>query len=133
MIEQKRAAYILSVAHMATEFGDSFKWIKPIHSGEPTMPQYIPLTNNCDLPCLAIDSHAPLADLHNNALLRIRVATELLESFARNEMMGADGQDLQCVSQAAALLLRDGCDVLDVLGRQLRRGSDSAGGGSLQG
>ena len=50
------------------------------------MPQYIPLTNNCDLPCLAIDSHAPLADLHNNALLRIRVATELLESFARNEM-----------------------------------------------
>lgn len=36
------------------------------------MPQYIPLTNNCDLPCLAIDSHAPLADLHNNALLRIR-------------------------------------------------------------
>ena len=49
------------------------------------------------------------------------------------EMMGADGQDLQCVSQAAALLLRDGCDVLDVLGRQLRRGSDSAGGGGLQG
>ncbi|NBA97500.1 short-chain dehydrogenase [Pseudomonas sp. R5(2019)] len=91
------------------------------------MPQYIALTNNCDLPCLAIDSHAPLADLHHNALLRIRIATQLLESLARNELMSADGTDLQYVSQATAVLMRDGCDLLDVLGRNLPRDRDTTG------
>ncbi|NBA96381.1 short-chain dehydrogenase [Pseudomonas sp. R5(2019)] len=85
------------------------------------MPQYIPLTDiDLDTPALMIDSQASLVSIHATALYRIRSATQMMESLARTEITHVDGTDLQHIAQAATMLLRDGCDLLDVLGRQLK-------------
>ncbi|TVT83211.1 hypothetical protein [Pseudomonas sp. H3(2019)] len=74
------------------------------------MSRYMPITGlDCNVPSLLIDTEAPLDVLHETAAFRIRSATQLLETFALHE-----------VAQALVISLRDGCDLLDVIGRHLR-------------
>ena len=82
---------------------------------------YIPLTAiDCTTPALLIDRNAPLDVLHANAAARVLAVTQLMETFANRELAEADAIDLKHLAYTAVLLLRDGCDVLDVLGWRLR-------------
>ena len=82
---------------------------------------FIPLTAiDCTIPALLIDRNAPLDVLHANAVARVLAVTQLMESFSSREMQQADAVDLKHLATVAAHLLRDGCDLLDVLGWRLR-------------
>ena len=82
---------------------------------------YIPLTAiDCTIPALLIDRNAPLDVLHANAAARVLAVTQLMEMFSSREMQQADSIDLKHLATVAAQLLRDGCDLLDVLGWRLR-------------
>ena len=82
---------------------------------------YIPLTAiDCTIPALLIDRNAPLDVLHANAVARVLAVTQLMEMFSSREVQEADSVDLKHVATVATLLLRDGCDLLDVLGWRLR-------------
>ncbi|KOX66852.1 short-chain dehydrogenase [Pseudomonas psychrophila] len=86
-----------------------------------TNSSYIPLTAiDCTIPALLIDRNAPLDVLHANATARILAVTQLMEMFSSREMQQADAVDLKHLATVAAHLLRDGCDLLDVLGWRLR-------------
>ncbi len=82
---------------------------------------YIPLTAiDCTIPALLIDRNAPLDVLHANAAARVLAVTQLMETFASRYVQNADAVDLKHLATTAMMLLRDGCDVLDVLGWRLR-------------
>lgn len=82
---------------------------------------HIPMTNNdCDIPVLLVSTQAPLDVLHSNAATRFLAVTQMMESLASLDITQAKGADVQQLAHAAAMLLRDGCDVMDVLGRQIR-------------
>ncbi len=82
---------------------------------------FIPLTAiDCTIPALLIDRNAPLDVLHANAAARLLAVTQLMEMFSSREMQQADSIDLKHLATVAAQLLRDGCDLLDVLGWRLR-------------
>ncbi|OZY60679.1 short-chain dehydrogenase [Pseudomonas lundensis] len=82
---------------------------------------YIPLTAiDCTIPALLIDRNAPLDVLHANAAARVLAVTQLMETFAARDVENADAVDLKHLATTAMLLLRDGCDLLDVLGWRLR-------------
>ena len=86
-----------------------------------THPPFIPLTAiDCTIPALLIDRNAPLDVLHANAIARILAVTQLMEMFSSREVQEADSVDLKHVATVATQLLRDGCDLLDVLGWRLR-------------
>lgn len=86
-----------------------------------TFSPFIPLTAiDCTIPALLIDRNAPLDVLHANAIARILAVTQLMEMFSSREVQEADSVDLKHVAAVATLLLRDGCDLLDVLGWRLR-------------
>ena len=86
-----------------------------------TYPPFIPLTAiDCTIPALLIDRNAPLDVLHANAIARILAVTQLMEMFSSREVQEADSVDLKHVATVATQLLRDGCDLLDVLGWRLR-------------
>ena len=81
----------------------------------------IPMTAiDCLIPCMLIDTQTPPDVIHANAAARILAVTHLLESVSRLEGFIADSVDLKHITQAAALLLRDGCDLMDALGRRLQ-------------
>ncbi|MFO3674801.1 short-chain dehydrogenase [Pseudomonas protegens] len=83
--------------------------------------QYIPITGiDCLIPCLFIDKTTPLDVLHANGTARLLAVTQLLESLSRAEFKSADDTDLQHISNAAAILLRDSCDLLGVMGWRLQ-------------
>ena len=82
---------------------------------------YIPLTAiDCTIPALLIDRNAPLDVLHANAAARVLAVTQLMETFASRDVQNADAVDLKHLATTAMMLLRDGCDVLDVLGWRLK-------------
>ncbi|WP_321836079.1 short-chain dehydrogenase [Pseudomonas kulmbachensis] len=82
---------------------------------------FVPLTAiDCTIPALLIDRNAPLDVLHANAAARVLAVTQLMEMFSSREMQQADSIDLKHLATVAAQLLRDGCDLLDVLGWRLR-------------
>ncbi|POA59108.1 hypothetical protein C1889_01850 [Pseudomonas sp. FW507-12TSA] len=82
--------------------------------------RFMPLTSNdYDIPALLVDTQAPLDALHEAAIHRIRAATQLLESIASQDHLGGNPQLLQDFAQLCVIPLRDGCDLLDVLGRRL--------------
>ena len=84
------------------------------------MTRYIPLTgNDCTLPALLIDTHVPLDVLHEAAAQRIRAVTQLLENLAFREQINTDAVVLHDFAQLLAIPLRDGCDLMDVIGRRL--------------
>ncbi|MEB0223236.1 short-chain dehydrogenase [Pseudomonas sp. 10S4] len=85
------------------------------------MNPHIPMTNNdSDIPVLMIATQAPLDVLHSSAATRFLAVTQMMESLASLDITRAKGADVQQLAHAAAMLLRDGCDVMDVLGRQIR-------------
>ncbi len=85
------------------------------------MNPHMPMTNNeCDIPVLLVATQAPLDVLHSNAATRFLAGTQMMESLASLDITQAKGADVQQLAHAAAMLLRDGCDVMDVLGRQIR-------------
>ncbi len=82
---------------------------------------FIPLTAiDCTIPALLIDRNAPLDVLHANAVARVLAVTQLMEMFSTREVQQADSVDLKHLATVSAQLLRDGCDLLDVLGWRLR-------------
>ena len=79
------------------------------------MDRYMPVTGiDCSVPSLLIDTEAPLDVLHETAAYRIRTATQLLESFACGEGVHSE------LARVLVTSLRDGCDLLDVVGRRLK-------------
>ncbi|MDT3230390.1 MULTISPECIES: hypothetical protein [Pseudomonas] len=84
------------------------------------MNRYITLTgNDCTIPALIIDTQAPLDVLHEAAAYRIRAVTQLLENLAFREEISSDAVVLHDFAQLLAIPLRDGCDLMDVIGRRL--------------
>ena len=82
---------------------------------------FVPLTAiDCTIPALLIDRNAPLDVLHANAVARVLAVTQLMEMFSSREVQQADSVDLKHLATVSAQLLRDGCDMLDVLGWRLR-------------
>ena len=79
------------------------------------MDRYMPVTGiDCTVPSLLIDTQAPLDVLHETAAYRIRTATQLLESYASSEGVHSE------LARVLVTSLRDGCDLMDVVGRRLR-------------
>ncbi|WP_300730884.1 short-chain dehydrogenase [Pseudomonas sp.] len=82
---------------------------------------HIPLTAiDCLSPALLIDRNAPLDVLHANAIARVLAVTQLMETFSSRDVQSADGVDLKHLATTATILLRDGCDLLNVLGWRLQ-------------
>jgi hypothetical protein len=73
-----------------------------------------------DFHALLIDTEAPLDVLHEMADYRIRAVTQLLENLAMREEIHSDAVVLHDFARVLAISLRDGCDLLDVIGRRLR-------------
>lgn len=85
------------------------------------MERYTPLTGIDLVPAsLLIDSEAPLDVLHAMADYRIRTVTQVLENIAFRGEMETDAVVLSDFAQLVAIPLRDGCDLMDVIGRRLR-------------
>ncbi|MGC5698588.1 short-chain dehydrogenase [Pseudomonas sp. NFXW11] len=83
--------------------------------------QYIPITGiDCLVPCLYIDKTAPLDVLYANGAARLLAVTQLMESLSRTELKNVDDSDLKHISNVAAILLRDSCDLLGVMGWRLQ-------------
>ncbi|WP_339529467.1 hypothetical protein [Pseudomonas mucidolens] len=80
----------------------------------------MPLTgHDCTIPALLIDTQAPLDVLHAAAAHRIRAVTQLLENLAFREEISSDAVILHDLAHLIAIPLRDGCDLMDVIGRKL--------------
>lgn len=83
--------------------------------------RYMALTSNdCSIPTLLIDTEAPLDVLHEAAAHRIRAVAQLLENIASDDNLLGNPALLQDFAQLCVIPLRDGCDLLDVLGRRLQ-------------
>ncbi|WP_460137663.1 hypothetical protein [Pseudomonas sp. S1_E04] len=80
----------------------------------------MPLTgHDSSIPALVIDTQAPLDVLHEAAAYRIRAVTQFLENLAFREDISSDAVVLHDFALLLAIPLRDGCDLLDVIGRKL--------------
>ena len=83
--------------------------------------RFMALTSNCnDMPTLFVDTHAPLDVLTDAASYRIRAVTQVLEILSMRGSIECDLMILSDFALLCAIPLRDGCDVLDVIGRRLR-------------
>ena len=83
--------------------------------------RFMALTSNCgDMPTLFVDTHAPLDVLYETANYRIRAVTQVLENLSMRGSIECESFILSDFSLLCAIPLRDGCDVLDVIGRRLR-------------
>jgi hypothetical protein len=86
-----------------------------------SMERYMPLTGIDLIPAsLLIDTQAPLDVLQAMADYRIRTVTQVLENIAFRAELGCDTVVLTDFSKLLAIPLRDGCDLMDVIGRRLR-------------
>jgi hypothetical protein len=86
-----------------------------------TPDRYMPITGpDCTVPTLLIDTHAPLDALHDAAAFRIRAVTQVLENLALRDGISSDAVVLQDFALLLSIPLRDGCDLLDVIGRRLQ-------------
>ena len=85
------------------------------------MERYMPLTGIDLIPAsLLIDTQAPLDVLQAMADYRIRTVTQVLENIAYRSELGCDTVVLEDFSKLLVIPLRDGCDLMDVIGRRLR-------------
>jgi hypothetical protein len=83
--------------------------------------RFMALTSNCnDMPTLFVDTRAPLDILTEAASYRIRAVTQVLENLSMRGSVECDSMILSDFALLCAIPLRDGCDVLDVIGRRLR-------------
>jgi hypothetical protein len=88
---------------------------------DSTMERYLPLTGIDLIPAsLLIDTQAPLDVLQAMADYRIRTVTQVLENIAYRAEIGCDTVVLADFSKLLVIPLRDGCDLMDVIGRRLR-------------
>lgn len=86
------------------------------------MPQFRPLQGNFSAEnTLYIDTEARTCDLLETATHRIKAARNLLNSVVCLCVKDAEGHDLEHFSNAAHILIQDGCDALDALGWNLTR------------
>ncbi|MBC3346876.1 hypothetical protein HU811_09550 [Pseudomonas sp. SWRI196] len=84
------------------------------------MPRYMPITGIDFTPAtLLIDTEAPLDVLFETADYRIRTVTQVLENIAFRSDITSDTV-LTDFCKLLTTSLRDGCDVMDVIGRRLR-------------
>ncbi|WP_460132373.1 hypothetical protein [Pseudomonas sp. S1_E04] len=84
------------------------------------MNRYIPLRgHDSTIPALMIDTQAPIDVLYDAAAYRIRAVTQFLENLAFREEISSDAVVLHDCALLLAIPLRDGCDLLDVVGRKL--------------
>lgn len=84
------------------------------------MNRYMPITGiECSIPSLLFDTQAPIDVLQQTADFRIRTATQALEALTQDQITG-NARGLHEVACLSALVLRDGCDLMDVIGRRLR-------------
>ncbi|OLF53304.1 hypothetical protein [Pseudomonas chlororaphis] len=85
------------------------------------MNRYMPITGiDNNFPSLLIDTQAPIDVLHDTAAYRIRCVTQLLETISLTENFHNDPLLLQDLSRVIVIPLRDGCDLMDVIGRRLQ-------------
>ncbi|AOE60265.1 hypothetical protein QZH45_13330 [Pseudomonas corrugata] len=85
------------------------------------MTRYMPITGiDCTPATLLIDTEAPLDVLFETADYRIRSVTQVLENIAFRSEIGSDTVVLSDFCKMLTIALRDGCDVMDVIGRRLR-------------
>ena len=85
------------------------------------MNRYIPITGiDCTPASLLIDTQAPLDVMHATADYRIRVVTQVLENMAFRSEISSDAVVLSDFAQLLVIPLRDGCDLLEVIGRRLQ-------------
>lgn len=85
------------------------------------MTRYQAITgHDCNIPSLLIDTQAPIDVLHDAAAYRIRAVTQLLENFAISDDAPKGTVVLQELSLVCSILLRDGCDLMDVAGRRMQ-------------
>jgi hypothetical protein len=85
------------------------------------MNRYMPLTGIDLVPAsLLIDTQAPLDVLQATADYRIRTVTQVLENIAYRSELGCDTVVLEDFCKLLVIPLRDGCDLMDVIGRRLR-------------
>ncbi|QXI54288.1 hypothetical protein [Pseudomonas alvandae] len=85
------------------------------------MNRYMPITGiDCTPATLLIDTEAPLDVLFETADYRIRTVTQLLENIAFRSEISSDTLVLSDFCKVLTIALRDGCDVMDVIGRRLR-------------
>ena len=91
---------------------------------KPTPPPenpFMALTSNCDdMPTRFVDTRAPLDVLYDAASYRIRAVTQVLENLSMRGSIECESFILSDFALLCAIPLRDGCDVLDVLGRRLK-------------
>ena len=89
--------------------------------------RFMALTSNCtDMPTLFVDTHAPLDVLTDTASYRVRAVTQVLENLSMRGSIECGSFILSDFALLCAIPLRDGCDVLDVVGRRLRGRSSGA-------
>ncbi|MGY2258721.1 hypothetical protein [Pseudomonas sp. SDO55104_S430] len=87
----------------------------------PPVNRWMAMTGNCsDMPTFFIDTHVPLDILMEAANYRIRSVTQVLENLAMRGSIECDSFILSDFALLCAIPLRDGCDVLDIIGRRLR-------------
>jgi len=85
------------------------------------MQRYTPITGiDCTPATLLIDTQAPLDVLHATADYRIRTVTQVLENIAFRSEIASDTVVLSDFAQLLVIPLRDGCDLLEVIGRRLQ-------------
>jgi len=85
------------------------------------MNRYMPITGIDITPAtFLIDTEAPLDVLFETADYRIRTVTQLLENLAFRSDISSDTLVLTDFCKMLTISLRDGCDVMDVIGRRLR-------------
>jgi hypothetical protein len=111
-------------AHFTTR-GSKMKTLTPDPPYEKIIPhpdnRFMALTGNCsDMPTLFIDTHVPLDILMDAANHRLRAVIQVLENMCMRGSVECDSVILSDFAQLCVIPLRDGCDVLDVIGRRLR-------------
>ncbi|WP_339434692.1 short-chain dehydrogenase [Pseudomonas orientalis] len=84
------------------------------------MNHYIALTNNDSAtPALFVDTTAPLEILLDAATYRLRAVTQVLENLALRSEISSDAVVLSDFALLCSIPLRDGCDLLDGIGRRM--------------
>lgn len=84
------------------------------------MNQYIALTSNDSAtPALFVDTTVPLEILLDAANYRIRSVTQVPENLALRSEIGSDAVVLSDFALLCSIPMRDGCDLLDVIGRRM--------------
>ena len=87
---------------------------------ESRMNQYMALTSNDSAtPAIFVDTTVPLEILFDAASYRLRAVTQVLENLALRSEISSDAVVLSDFALLCSIPLRDGCDLLDVIGRRM--------------